>query len=437
MVPSQAGRVFVDTLEAQLLRESNRALAVVGLYLALLGLSGGVIVLAVLGLGLARDLEAPAAFAFFAGGCSAALWLLGRRGRLRGWVRYAVFAGLVSLPTAFFLLSHLLLPAGAASYITGPISLLYFHLIVMAGFTFDPRLTLAAGALSGLAYFGCYLLARADLGRLEAPDPIMLQDLVSPVLWAIKAFMLAFFGLVVGALTRIAKRLVLRSLEEQRQKDRIRRLFGQYVSAEAQERICQEKSELRGERREVAVLFSDLRGFTPFSEAREPEEVVDRLNAYFDVMVGCVSAHGGVVDKFIGDAILVVFGGLNPLSNPAGAALAAALEMRRGLLRANRDSLARGEEPLDHGIGLHLGPVVQGPIGSAERKEFTVIGDAVNTAARLEGLTKEAPERILASQALVDALPAELRALAVPHGSARLKGKAQPIALYGFPDPPG
>ncbi|HOX42151.1 MAG TPA: adenylate/guanylate cyclase domain-containing protein [Myxococcota bacterium] len=432
-----AERALVETFEEQLVKESNRALGVVGFWLALLGLTAGSLVGVLLLSGAARDLEVPCAFAFFAGGCSTALWQLGKRGLLRGWLRYAIFAGMVSLPTAFFLLTHLLLPAGAATFLTGPISFLYFHLIVMAGFTFDPRLTLVAGLLSGLGYLGCFLLARPALLTFAAPDPVMLQDLTSPAIWAVKAFMLAFFGLVVGALTMIAKRLVLRSLEELRQKDRLRRLFGQYVSEEVRERICQEKKELVGERREVVVLFSDLRGFTTFSEARQPEEVVRRLNAYFDAMVGCITSRGGVVDKFIGDAIMAVFGGLVPLACPARAALEAAQAMRARLAALNADAATRGEEPLENGIGLHLGPVVQGPIGSAERKEFTVIGDAVNTAARLEGLTKEHPQRILATAAVWAALPAGLQALGVPRGRARVKGKTAELEIYGFPDPAG
>jgi adenylate cyclase len=432
-----AERAMLEIFEEQLVRESNRALGVVGFWLTLLGLSAGTLVLALQLSGAAQDLGGPSAFAFFAGGCSAALWRLGRRGLLRGWVRYAVFAGMVSLPTAFFLLTQWLLPAGAATFLTGPISFLYFHLIVMAGFTFDLRLTLVAGLLSGLGYFGCFLLARPTLLTFAAPDPVMLQDLTSPAIWSVKAFMLAFFGLVVGALTFIAKRLVLRSLEEQRQKDRLRRLFGQYVSEEVRERICQEKKELLGERLEVVVLFSDLRGFTSFSEARQPEEVVRRLNAYFDAMVGCITSRGGVVDKFIGDAIMAVFGGLVPLPSPARAALEAARDMRLKLAALNATALAAGEAPLENGIGLHLGPVVQGPIGSAERKEFTVIGDAVNTAARLEGLTKEHPQRILVTAAVWAALPAELQALGVPRGLARVKGKTAQLEIYGFPDPPG
>lgn len=131
---------------------------------------------------------------------------------------------------------------------------------------------------------------------------------------------------------------------------------------------------------------------------------------------------------------MAVFGGVLDLPSPAAAALDAARQMRRSLRQLNAAWTSRGIEPFEHGIGLHFGEVLQGTIGSAARKEFTVIGDAVNTASRLEGLTKEQGFPILVSAAFVQALPRERRAECVRLGPVRLKGKQQEVEVFGVPD---
>ncbi len=188
-----------------------------------------------------------------------------------------------------------------------------------------------------------------------------------------------------------------------------------------------ELTNLRGERRRVAVLFSDLRGFTSFSEGKEPAVVVDRLNQYFDRMVDAISRNGGTVDKFIGDAVMATFGGLIPVDNPAVAALNASLAMRAELKTLNEEWGKQGLSPLDNGIGVHFGDVLQGPIGSSTRKEFTVIGDVVNTASRLESVTKELGCPVVFSAVAREHLPEAQRATLTPLGDIKLKGKAEAV----------
>jgi adenylate cyclase len=425
----------LESLDRHLLEESNAALAKGGLYSAVLGLLGGVGVLAIILAEAARNVWAPCIFAFFAGACSLVVWLFARRRRMRGPTLYLVFLPFVSLPTFFFLLSHLLMPAGAATYITGPISYLYFHLIVMTGFVFEPRLSITSGVVCGAGYFAMYLLGREHLAGLRGADPTLLQDLQSSAIFAMKAFMMAFGGFVVAALCGIARRLVVRVLHEEQQKTAVSRLFGQYVSEEVKEKILRDKAGTIGERKRVVVLFCDLRGFSTYSEGRDPEEIVRHLNEYFDAMVQAVTAEGGVVDKFVGDAIMAVFGGVLDLENPAASAVRAARRMRGALHELARRRRARGEPVFDNGIGMHWGEVLQGSIGSAGRKDFTVMGDAVNTASRLEGLTKSYAQKIVVTDALRGALPPELQALCVPLGRVTVKGKREELDIHGVPDP--
>jgi len=151
-------------------------------------------------------------------------------------------------------------------------------------------------------------------------------------------------------------------------------------------------------------------------------------------MVEAVAKSGGVVDKFIGDAVMAVFGGVLPLVDPCAAALEAARQMRARLATLNASWREAGLEPLDNGIGLHAGEVLMGAIGSRRRKNFTVIGDVVNTAARVEGLTRQLPEPILLTGAVWQHLSDEQRRGCVPRGSHKVKGRVAEVEIYGVPD---
>ena len=179
---------------------------------------------------------------------------------------------------------------------------------------------------------------------------------------------------------------MMRGLNERR---RIQSLFGRYVGEEVARRAMEEKPKLGGEDRLVSVLFVDVIGSTTFAVNHTPEEVVETLNEYFDRVVGIVHRHKGIINKFEGDAALAVFGAPLPLDDSAGHALAAARELRQEL---------RGLR-LQSGIGVAAGHVVAGHIGAHDRFEYTVIGDAVNQAARLTDLAKDTPGRVLTSAA--------------------------------------
>ncbi len=174
------------------------------------------------------------------------------------------------------------------------------------------------------------------------------------------------------------------------QRRQLKTLFGGYVSPAVLHGIMDGSipTGLDGHRREIAVLFSDVRGFTTRSEKAEPEHIIRLLNRYFDAMVPIVHRHGGTVDKFLGDGLMVLFGAPGTRESPALDAVNAAREMLDELARLNEKLAAEGEPALGIGIGIHLGPAVVGHVGSRLRHEYTAIGDTVNLAARLESLTK-------------------------------------------------
>jgi len=208
----------------------------------------------------------------------------------------------------------------------------------------------------------------------------------------------------------------------------VRSNFERYFAPQLAERIADsaEATKLGGDKRPVAVLFSDIRGFTPLSESMKPDEIATLLTEYFTEMVECVFRHGGMLDKFIGDAVMAQWGA--PLGNPddADRAMQAAVDMMVALDGLNARWLEQGRPTLEIGIGLNYGEAFAGNIGSERRLEFTVIGDTVNTASRLcsaagagEILLSDSMKRALSAAPTLEKRPA-----------MELKGKKGSIPVY-------
>jgi class 3 adenylate cyclase len=245
------------------------------------------------------------------------------------------------------------------------------------------------------------------------------------------AGLIALHGLI-GFFTARAARRTLETFARLHQLQR-------FMPGAAVERVlhahADEAASLGGRLVTVTVMATDLRGFTAFSEKLTPDEVVRQLNGYHGTMVAEVARHGGEVDKFIGDGMLATFGlerreKTVPTDGGASAAVACARSMLGALESLNAEREKAGLFQLAMGIGIHTGEVVAGNIGAPGRMEFTVIGDAVNTAARLESATKDLQVPAVASTATVQRLrePHTLRAL----GAVELKGKAEPLSVYAL-----
>lgn len=388
-------------LEAQLSDEVNRALARGSLYaLALACLACLLLLLSYLH---ERDVFflVPLLFTVLCAVASGAIHVVAKQRRMRGNLSYAVMLPFASLPTTFFLAAELLLPSGAATYVFGPMAHLYAFCVAVTGFLFNPRLTLLAGVLCGVQYELVFLGSVERLSTLSAPDPMLLRDLVGGFSAANRVVMLLFTAAVVAGIATIARRLVLRVLQEERDRARVTRLFGQYVSDEVRERILQSTAELRGEQKRVAVLFSDIRGFSSFSEHQPPAVVVERLNEYFDAMLVPIREHGGVVDKFIGDGAIALFGLETDLPHACRQALEAAVRLGEGVERLNRSFRSELDAPLRIAMGLHAGPAIVGQMGYDKVSSLTAVGDTINTASRLEGLAKMRDAELVVSADLV------------------------------------
>jgi class 3 adenylate cyclase len=427
MASTERDRQVTEAIRAETARFFERG----GMIAAGLGVAaGGALLIVILATG-DTFFRLPAAFAGVGAVYSLLLSQAARRGWLTGTRRFVLILPLVSLPTGLFLASHLLLPAGAATYLTGPFANLYSFLIVTTGFLLSSRLSTWAGLVVAAEYLAMFALAQPTLAAVQAHDAALATDLSSWPVALNRAFMFVATGYATGGIARLVRRLVLRVTQETQEKAMVNRLFGQYVSEEARARIVGATSGLQGERVHAVVLFSDLRGFTTFSEGHEPEEVVRRLNEYFEAMVEAVHRAGGVVDKFIGDAVMATFGAVHPLDAPEVAAVQAAAAMRAGLKALNARWATKGEPTFDNGVGLHCGELVVGPIGSEARKDFTVIGDTVNTASRLEGQCKELGVHVVVSDEVHRRLPPAEQARFRALGEVAVKGKSTAVPVWG------
>ncbi len=210
---------------------------------------------------------------------------------------------------------------------------------------------------------------------------------------------------------------------------RIKDALGKVVSPKIRDRLLARKGGIRleGAKTEVAILLSDIRNFTGRTEENAPEKVVKELNTYFSEMVTIVHEHNGFVDKFIGDGLLAVFG-IDGEKGAADSAVRAAFEMQAALERVNEQV----QPPINIGIGVHWGNVVAGTIGSYERLEFTVVGDTVNTAARLESLTSSLNCSILVSRQVYEQLDKEVTTHPwVDFGALEIKGRKESVHALG------
>ena len=296
--------------------------------------------------------------------------------------------------------------------------------------TADPRLRwactflLSAAAVLAAGFLAPWLAAPAA----ALTTAVYVWSAMVPVFGS--GLILFVVGPVLGSALAFLGAQTANYLLEGREKRRLRRLFQRYVSSEVVGRLLEqsERLVLTGERKRITILFSDVRDFTTRSEGLEPEELVGTLNRYLGSMVSVIHGRDGMVDKFIGDAIMAVFGAPAETAEHAVNAVEAALGMHKALVELNRELEAEGIEPFRIGVGIHTGPAVVGNVGSTERVEYTAIGDTVNTASRIEGLTKRFDADVLVSGETFRELGNRFEGEFL--GREHLKGKSGAVEVY-------
>jgi class 3 adenylate cyclase len=212
----------------------------------------------------------------------------------------------------------------------------------------------------------------------------------------------------------------------------IKETFGKYLSEEIRDEVLSGRIPLDGEFKDVTVMFADLRGFTTMTEVNDPKMIVTVMNSYFEAMGETIQAEGGLILQFLGDEIYAVFGAPVGRHDHPVRAFRAALGMSRRLMTLNTYLAAQGKPTLQHGIGLHTGQVVAANIGSSDRLSYLLVGDTVNLASRLQGLTKEHGVEIILSQETLSHLPeADLAGVELSNlGPTQVKGKSVTVEIY-------
>ena len=291
----------------------------------------------------------------------------------------------------------------------------YFIFIILSTLRLDFWLSTFTGFVAAAELFAMAIFYHPDAGSQES----------SVYYHAARSLILLICGMLAGAVGLQLRRQFEASIRAATARDRITNLFGQHVSPQVVERLMAEGTSTDSDIRRVAVMFVDFRSFTAGARTRTPQEVVDRLDGAFAILVDILDRHGGIVNKFLGDGFLALFGAPLHAPDPAHRAVAAAREMLEASARINEAT----SWPLRIGIGIHIGEVVAGSIGSPRRKEYTVIGDTVNFASRLEALNKDFNSQFLISEAVRDAL-GEACGDAVSLGEVEIRGYEQPMAVW-------
>jgi len=324
-----------------------------------------------------------------------------------------------SIPTAGIIIGAYFL--GPLYTLFTPAAFIYPLFISLSALRLNVRLCIFTGAVAGLEYT---LLAFYYVRQASGVQ-------VDPVLTALpqhvfKGFILFVMGVVTGLVTVQIRKRIRSAFSVVQERNRISRTFGEYVSPEVMSKLLDLKPDLRSESKNVCVMFLDIRNFTGFAEKRSPEEVVQYLESLFEFMIEIVNRHHGIINKFLGDGFMAVFGA--PLSD--GRDCANALDAAQEILARVRDEVEAGTIlPTTVGIGLHAGEAVTGSIGSALRREYTVIGDVVNLAARIEKLNKRFDSQLLISEIVWQAV-SDNQGKAVPMGEVEVRGREQSIQIY-------
>lgn len=297
----------------------------------------------------------------------------------------------------------------------------------------SPALVLVTTLL--LAFLSGVLLARVrSFSRAAGAVAATLLSLalVGAAVFLWMGWLLPLAGSATGVVLAYTGAMAGNWLTEGRRHREIRATFGKFIPPAVVEEIAVSGADPRRvERREISVLFSDIRGFTKLSERATPELVIETLNEYMAAMVEIVFSHGGTLDKFLGDGLMAFFGAPLTDSDHARNACACALTMIARVEELNAGWSAIGKPRLEIGVGIHTGPAVVGFIGDPERRlEYTAIGDTVNVASRLEGLTREAGTSALASAAAIRAAGEGVPATLL--GRRTVKGRVEPIEIYAL-----
>jgi adenylate cyclase len=331
--------------------------------------------------------------------------------------RYLNAAIETSIPTIVIIAFMKTMDANVA--LTSGAVLTYYFFIILSALRLDFWLSAFTGAVAGVSYAGLVIWCLDELrnGLTDVPERVGG--------YILRPIFLLLGGIVAGLVAKQIRAGVVRSMRAAEERRQIVQMFGQHVSPAVVDQLLANPADQHSQLREVCILVLDIRNFTGFSEAAAPDDTVALLNRLWGFSVDIVNHHQGIVNKFLGDGFMAVFGAPLSIGNSCQSALNSAREILAEVERASD----AGEIPMIRvGIGIHAGEALVGNIGSLERREYTVIGDVVNVAFRIEQLNKEFGSKLLISeqvqQATGAAAPTEAPAL------LQVRGRQTAVQVY-------
>ena len=317
-----------------------------------------------------------------------------------------------SAPTAGILISASF--ANATSPLPIIPTLLYPIFIVLSALRLNFKLSLFTGAVAATEYV---LVSNFYFSEAYPLRPIQMSIGVN----------LLVLGIITALVAAEIRKRIMQANKITEERNNIVRMFGRHVSPAVVNEILARGADVRSEKKNVCIMFLDIRNFTSFAEKRTPEDVVYYLEHLFDFMIEIINRNHGIINKFLGDGFMAVFGA--PISD--GHDCSNAVNAAKQILMRLKIEVAQGNiPPTTVGIGLHAGDAVMGSIGSALRKEYTVIGDVVNLAARIEKLNKEFGSEFLLSEVVMNDVADEELPDAVAMGAVQVRGREAPIQIY-------
>ncbi|MHC4994177.1 MAG: adenylate/guanylate cyclase domain-containing protein [Planctomycetota bacterium] len=325
----------------------------------------------------------------------------------------------VSLPTLFLVIG--MWATSPLSTLQSAAPFLYFLFIAFVALQLDFKLCVFAGFVAAIEFFAFAMLVLRDASTIEE-----LEILTAPHQYGVKAIVILLVSIATGFVASQIRRQFIVSLQTLQERDRAIKIFGHHVSPQVAEKLLTQPLESAGETRSICAMFLDIRNFSDYAADHAPDEVVGYLNALFSPMVDIINEHNGIINKFLGDGFMAVFGA--PMDDPAQCrhAVEASLHILRDLERDVRAGLI---PPTRVGIGLHMGEAVTGNVGASDRKEYTIIGDTVNLAARIEQVTKHFDAQLLISEAVYQLIDSGDHAIE-DLGMVELKGQPEPVRIY-------
>jgi adenylate cyclase len=321
-----------------------------------------------------------------------------------------------------FIVEH----SGQIVILQAPATLTYFLFIVLSTLRLDFRLSFFTGALAAFEFVAVSVYYSTVFST--QPTDYFHPDLTG-MQYLGQGIILLISGIAAGFVADVIKKKIRVSWEHIKEKNEVIDLFGQQISPQIAGSILQKKDELSGTRKNVCVMFLDIRNFTPFVEGHSPEEVVAYLNSLFHFMIDSVQRNNGVINQFLGDGFMATFGAPVSEGNVAQNAVLASIDI---LQKVRQENKAGNIPDTKIGIGLHYGEAVIGNIGSAVRKQYSITGNVVIMASRIEQLNKRWHSQLIISGEIFRELEKGIKAVFIPREPVRVKGIRLPVLLYVF-----